>query len=214
MEALGMMQRVDLRRIWGHEERVFTPWLADNLALLSETIGVKLELVAREKNVGIFRADILAKDILSGGWVLIENQLERTDHCHLGQLLTYASGLKAVTIVWIASSFTEEHRAALDWLNEVTSEDVKFFGIEVELWSINNSSPAPKLNVISRPNAWSKSVAETKTSSDYAKEAEVRAILAREPGLSANAIARRIGCSPTTANKWKKQIEGRDELED
>ena len=112
-DALGRLTRVDLRDIWTSEASDFTPWLAreDNLAILGETLGIDLELEAQEKAVGPFRADILCKDIRSGTWVLVENQLERTDHSHLGQLLTYASGLEAVTIVWIAARFTEEHRS-------------------------------------------------------------------------------------------------------
>ena len=97
-----------------------------NLALLGDAVGLELELEAQEKYVGPFRADILCKDTLNGSWVLVENQLERTDHSHLGQLMTYAAGLDAVTIVWIAESFAEEHRAALDWLNEITDEHINF----------------------------------------------------------------------------------------
>ena len=127
---------------------------------MGEAIGIDLELEAQEKNVGPFRADILCKDTASGNWVLIENQLERTDHTHLGQLLTYAAGLKAVTIVWIANLFTEEHRAALDWLNEITDSRFNFFGLEIELWKIGNSQVAPKFNIVCKPNDWSKTVAE------------------------------------------------------
>jgi hypothetical protein len=90
--------------------------------------------------------------------VLIENQLEKTDQVHLGQILTYAAGLKAVTVVWIAKQFTEEHRAALDWLNEVTDERMNFFALEIELWKINDSPVAPKFNVVSKPNGWSKNI--------------------------------------------------------
>lgn len=119
-----------------------------------------LELEAQEKNVGPFRADILCKerDSETESWILIENQLGKTDHIHLGQLLTYAAGLQAVTIVWIAAKFTEEHRATLDWLNEITDERFRFFGLEVELWRIGDSPPAPRFNVISKPNDWSQSV--------------------------------------------------------
>ncbi len=129
MQNLGRLEKVDLRNIWLSEATHFTPWLAreENLAVLSETIGIDLELEAQEKAVGPFRADILCKNINSGNRVLIENQLERTDHVHLGQLLTYASGLEAATIVWVAARFTEEHRAALDWLNRITGEDFHFF---------------------------------------------------------------------------------------
>lgn len=100
---LGKLEKIELRDIWISESSDFTPWLAreDNLLTLGETLGLELELEAQEKAVGPFRADILCKDIGTNAWVLIENQLERTDHSHLGQLLTYASGLEAVTIVWI-----------------------------------------------------------------------------------------------------------------
>ena len=123
---------------------------------------MELELEAQERSVGPFRADLLCKDTDGGSWVLIENQLERTDHRHLGQLLTYAAGLHAVTICWIAESFAEEHRATLDWLNEITDEKFRFFGLEVELWRIRDSPPAPKFNVVSKPNDWSRSVIDVK----------------------------------------------------
>jgi hypothetical protein len=160
--TLGKLERIDLRDAWMTEAGEFTPWLAqmENLALLGEAIGLDLELEAQEKTVGPFRADILCKeqDSPTEHWVLIENQLERTDHCHLGQLLTYAAGLNAVTIVWIAAQFAEEHRATLDWLNEITDERFQVFGLEVELWRIEKSPAAPKFNVVSAPNDWRRSV--------------------------------------------------------
>lgn len=112
MPDLGRLERVDLRDIWATEAQDFTPWLAqqENIQILSDAIGIDLEVEAQEKDVGPFRADILCKDGASESWVLIENQLERTDHGHLGQLLTYASGLHAMTIIWVAERFTEEHR--------------------------------------------------------------------------------------------------------
>jgi hypothetical protein len=158
---LGKLEKSDLRSVFISEPGDFTPWLAEeaNLAQLAKSLGIdELELEATEKNVGPFKADILCKDTLNGHWVLIENQLSRTDHTHLGQLLTYAAGLQAVTVVWIAAPFTEEHRAALDWLNDVTDERVRFFGVEIELWRIGTSPNAPRFNVVSRPNDWVKSV--------------------------------------------------------
>jgi hypothetical protein len=157
---LGRLEKVDLREVWISEASNFTPWLAreENLRLLGETIGIELELESQEKEVGPFRADILCKDTATDNWVLIENQLERTDHLHLGQLITYAAGLNAVTVVWIAQRFTEEHRAALDWLNERTDEKINVFGLEVELWRIGGSDIAPKFNVISQPNNWTRTV--------------------------------------------------------
>src|SRR5438132_14411087 len=159
--SLGRLKKVDLREVFSSEAGDFTPWLAqeENLSLLGETIGIDLELEAQEKDVGPFRADILCKDTATESWVLVENQLERTDHTHLGQLLTYAAGLQAVTIVWIAPRFTDEHRATLDWLNEITDDRFNFFGLEIELWRIGTSPVAPKFNVVSQPNDWSKTVA-------------------------------------------------------
>jgi len=155
---LGRLAKVELRDVWKNEAQDFTPWLAeeDNLALLGDTIGLDLELEAVEKGVGPFSADIVCKETANNTNVLIENQIERTDHTHLGQIMTYAAGLNAVTIVWVAKRFTDEHRAALDWLNEITNEDITFFGLEVEVWRIGDSAKAPKFNVVSKPNEWTK----------------------------------------------------------
>lgn len=177
-QNLGRLERVELRDIWTSEASDFTPWLArvENLSVLAEALGMELELEAQERNVGPFRADILCKEIGTDRWVLIENQLERTDHVHLGQLLTYASGLEAVTIVWIAARFTEEHRSTLDWLNRITDESFRFFGLEVELWKIGESPAAPKFNVISKPNDWSQSVAQAARAIDEADLSETRTL--------------------------------------
>lgn len=162
MITLGRLTKVELRDIWKSESQDFTPWLAqpENITALAEALSMELEIEAREREVGPFRADLLCKDLIDDSWVLIENQLERTDHSHLGQLLTYAAGLQTVTIVWIASRFTEEHRAALDWLNEITDERFKFFGVEVELWRIGDSVAAPKFNIVSKPNEWTRSITQ------------------------------------------------------
>jgi len=158
---LGRLEPVDLREIWKTESD-FTSWLAkeENLKLLGDKIGIELELEAQEKDVGPFRADILCRDTATNDWVVIENQLECTDHDHLGKSLTYAAGLNAKTIIWIAKQFTDEHRAALDWLNEISGRGMAFFGVEVELWQIGGSAPAPDFNIVSRPNDWSERVAE------------------------------------------------------
>ncbi len=165
MTELGRLERVDLRTAWETEAQDFTPWLAqdENIAILGETLDMDLEVEAQEKDVGPFRADILCRDANGpdhDSWVLIENQLERTDHTHLGQLMTYAAGLHTVTIIWIARRFTDEHRAALDWLNEITDERFRFFGLEVELWKIGDSPAAPKFNIVSKPNEWARSAAQ------------------------------------------------------
>ena len=158
MEELGRLIKVPLRKFWENEEDDFTPWLAreENISLLSETIRMELEVEGTEIKVGPFEADILCRDTVTDKQVVIENQLEPTDHKHLGQLLTYAPGLNAVTAIWIAEHFKDEHRAALDWFNEITPEEFSFFGLEIELWRIGGSPMAPKFNVVSHPNDWTK----------------------------------------------------------
>ena len=200
-QQLGRLKSVDLRDIWISEAAEFTPWLArpENLEVLGETLGIELELEAQEKTVGPFRADILCKDIGGGHWVLIENQLERTDHSHLGQLLTYAAGLQAVTIVWIAAKFTEEHRATLDWLNKVTDESIRFFGLEVELWRIGTSPAAPRFNVISKPNDWSQSVKQAARVIDDADLTETK-VMQRDYWEAFNSVLNSKG-GPVSGNK-------------
>jgi hypothetical protein len=155
---LGRMEKVALRQAWPDERANFTPWLAqdENLTQLGESLGIELEPEAVEKQVGPFAADILAKTVPDERWVLIENQIEATDHGHLGQLLTYAAGLDARIIIWIAETFREEHRAAIDFLNQATSEDYAFFAVQIELYRIGDSAPAPRFFVVAKPNNWSK----------------------------------------------------------
>ncbi len=176
-QELGRLEQLDIGDQWKNEPRDFTPWLAkpENLEILGETLGLRLEpeTADTEKESGRFRADIVCMDS-DENWVLIENQLDRTDHKHLGQLLTYAQGVHAVTMVWLADEFADEHRAALDWLNEITQEDFRFFGLEIELWKIDSSRPAPKFNIVSQPNDWSRSVARRTKSKDRAEKSERR----------------------------------------
>lgn len=174
--TLGRLERVKLREFWNGEAPDFTPWLAqpDNVVLLAEVLGLDLEVEAQEKNVGPFRADILCKDTVTGHYVPIENQLEKTDHTHLGQLMTYAAGLDAVTIVWISNQFTDEHGAALDWLNRITLDTVNFFGLEIELWRIGDSPMAPKFNVVSQPNDWSDTVAQAAAAAGGGQMTEIQ----------------------------------------
>lgn len=166
---LGRLEKLDLRKFWKKESTDFTPWLAkeENIQLLGETIGIELEVQGQEESVGPFSADILCRDTINDHFVLIENQLEKTDHTHLGQLMTYAAGLDAVTIIWIAQKFTEEHRAALDWLNRITDDTFTFFGIEIELYKIGDSAPAPLFKIVSKPNDWSKQVKRSSTSQAF-----------------------------------------------
>ncbi len=159
---LGRLERVSLRAAWKHEAGEFTPWLAqdDNLQLLAEALGLpELELVAIEHPVGDFKVDILCTD--DAGKVIVENQLEKTNHAHLGQILTYAAGVGAKKVVWVAESFRLEHVAALEFLNQNTTEDLNFFAVEVELWRIADSPMAPSFNVVVKPNDWSKAGRES-----------------------------------------------------
>ena len=158
--SIGRLEKIKVRDIWSGEATDFTPWLAktENIEILSEAVGIDLEVIMEEKSVGPFRADILCKNTIDGTYVLIENQLEKTDHTHLGQLMTYAAGLEAVNIIWIAQRFTEEHRAALDWLNRSTDDQLNFFGIEIEVYKIGDSKPAPLFQIVAKPNDWTKSV--------------------------------------------------------
>jgi len=161
MKKIGKLKKLeDIRELWNGEATDFTPWLAkeENIRQLSEETGIELEVVEQEKNVGPFRADILCKNTIDNHYVLIENQLERTDHTHLGQIMTYAAGLDAVSVIWIAKQFTEEHRATIDWLNRITDVQFNFFGIEIEAYQIGESLPAPKFQIVSKPNEWSKTV--------------------------------------------------------
>ena len=146
----GKVEFVHLRDIWAHEADDFTPWLADNLDYISDAIGIPLELVKTEVSVDRFSADILARDP-DGEFALIENQLESSDHIHLGQILTYLAGLEARTVVWVARDFEEAHLSAVRWLNENTPADFSFFAVCVWVEKIGDSLPAPQFWALERP---------------------------------------------------------------
>lgn len=165
---LATLKKIDLRDVWGHEAFGFTRWLSepDNLTLLSDEIGVEIKLVQTEANVGRFNVDILAEEENSGRKIIIENQLEDTNHDHLGKIITYASGYDAEIIIWIVRDFREEHQKAIDWLNEHTDENISFFLIKVELWQIEDSKPAPKFDIVVSPNEWAKTIKNTTASGE------------------------------------------------
>ncbi len=157
MVSLGSVSIIqDIRTVWANEARDFTPWLAQNLEELGAELGIDLELIGMEHSVGSFSLDIYAKEISSGHAVIIENQLEVTDHSHLGQLITYASGVDAAIIIWISREVREEHRKAIDWLNQISNEDIHFFAVEIQAITIGDSPPAPLFKVKASPNEWSK----------------------------------------------------------
>ena len=155
-ENLKQLTPVDINDVWETEPHHFTPWLAkeENLTLLGNALGMELELEAQEINVGDFRADILCKNTEDDSWVIIENQLDPTDHKHAGQLLTYAAGLEACTVIWIAKTFRSEHSAMLDWQNRITDDRYRFFGVEMKVWQIGASDRAVQFDIISSPNNW------------------------------------------------------------
>jgi hypothetical protein len=157
---LGRLRKIDVREFWHGDRAEFTAWLLrdENLLLLGETIGVDLEVAAQEDPAKEDGVELLCRDTVSGQWVLVEAQIEGTGPEHLGRLIGQAASLNTTTVVWIAQSFCEEQRAALDWLNEITDSRYNFFGLEMELWQIADSPIAPKFNVVSKPNEWTKAL--------------------------------------------------------
>lgn len=154
----GRIEEKRLREAWSHEALEFTPWLADNIEHLSEVIGIPLELTGTEVKVETFSADILARNPIDNTVVLIENQLEQTDHSHLGQIMTYLAGLDAHTVVWVASEFREPHLSAIRWLNEHTSDDFSFFAVRLRVVRIGDSPFAPIFEIVEKPNNWNREV--------------------------------------------------------
>lgn len=154
MTAIGKLRNVSPREAWTHEALDFTPWLCENLGLLGEEIGIELEYESRETAVGSYFADIVARCPQDDRVVLIENQLERGNHQHLGQLMTYIAGTDAEIIVWIATDFSEPHLAAIKWLNEHTVAPFAFFAVRLRVLRIDDSNPAPMFEVLERPNTW------------------------------------------------------------
>ena len=156
---LGRIEQVNIREVWPHEEYNFTPWLADNLHLLGDALGMKLELDQREAAVGPYSLDILARESDTGVLVAIENQLEETDLTHLGQLLTYATGCGAHVAIWVAPEFGYEHAQALHRLNEWTSERIRFYGVKIEVIKKGGDAcPEPRFRKVVYPGGWNKDI--------------------------------------------------------
>jgi hypothetical protein len=159
--TLSKLLPVDVHEVWPMEASSFTPWLMDNAEALAEILGIEIELEEAEHKVGNFSLDLIGRDQDTGDVVIIENQFGQTDHRHLGQILTYAGGTNPTTVVWIAESFREEHRAALDWLNERTDDETRFFGVKLSAVTLEGAPAgliAPFLEVVAKPNEWGKQV--------------------------------------------------------
>lgn len=155
---IGKLKEVDIRNLWKHEQYDFSEWLSqsENIKILDDVLGLTLTDITKEAYVGSYRCDIFAKDESSGIKVIIENQLEASNHDHLGKIITYASGLDAEVIVWIVKQAKEEHRSAIEWLNNNTNSNINFFLIELHAYTIENSIPAPFFEVIEKPNEFIK----------------------------------------------------------
>lgn len=157
---LGKLEEVDIRELWKHEQYDFSEWLSknENIELLNNEIGLTLTDIQKEVFVGTYRCDLVAKDEATGIKVIIENQLEATNHDHLGKLITYASGLDANVVIWIVKEAREEHRSAIEWLNNKTTNELSFFLMEIRAYKIGDSLPAPKFVVVEKPNDFVKTV--------------------------------------------------------
>lgn len=175
---IGKLVEVDIRKLWSHEQYDFSNWLAEkeNLELLNETIGLTLSEVEKEVYVGSYRCDLVGKDEVTGEKVIIENQLETSNHDHLGKIITYASGLDATVIVWIVKEAKEEHRSAIEWLNNNTSTSINFFLIEIHAYQIGDSLYAPKFEVVEKPNGFIKNSKNQGSVGEYNKSQSERLI--------------------------------------
>lgn len=162
MVTLGTLKEItDLRKVWPHEALNFTPWVAENIELLGDAVGLDITVEETESSVGDFNVDIYASETGTDRKIIIENQLEDTDHDHLGKLITYASGKSADVIIWIVKHAREEHKSAVEWLNNHTDEKIGFFLCEIKLFQIGDSQLAPSFTVIEKPNDWAKEIKKT-----------------------------------------------------
>lgn len=162
MTNLGTLKEItDLRSIWPHEALNFTPWVAENVDLLADAVGLDITVDETESSVGDFNVDIYASETGTDRKIIIENQLEDTDHDHLGKLITYASGKGADVVIWVVKHAREEHKAAVEWLNNHTDDKIGFFLCEIKLFQIGDSQIAPTFTVVERPNDWTKEIRKT-----------------------------------------------------
>jgi hypothetical protein len=168
MTELGRLKQVEVREVWKHEAHDFSSWLVkpENLEQLSDQLGLDITPIGREVGVGSFKIDILGEEPLTGHKIIIENQLETTNHDHLGKVITYAAGIDAKYLVWIVKDVRDEHLKAIEWLNEHLDEEIRCFLVKIEVWKIGDSKPAPRFELVAAKNKWAASLKSAAVSND------------------------------------------------
>ncbi len=204
MGRIGKLTEINIRELWQHEQYDFSEWLAkeSNIEYLNEILGLTLVDVEKEVYVGPYRCDLLAKDETSNIKVIIENQLEATNHEHLGKIITYASGLDAKVIVWIVKESKEYHRAAIEWLNNNTNDSISFFLIEIHAYKIGNSEPAPKFEVVEKPNNFVKRSKQESGNNELSRRASERLIFWEQFNQTVIEKGKPFNIRKATTNNW------------
>lgn len=204
MTRIAKLKEVEVRELWQHEQYDFSAWLAkdDNIEYLNNILGLTLTDIDKEVFVGQYRCDIVAKDETTNDVVIVENQLDSTNHDHLGKIITYAAGLNAKYIVWIVREAKEEHRAAIEWLNNNSSKDVNFFLIEIHAYSIGESDPAPKFEVIEKPNDFTKKDRMSKKSDELNKTQSERLFFWEQFNQTLVSYGRPFNERKASTNHW------------
>lgn len=211
--GIGKLIEVDVRNLWKHEQYDFSKWLAkdSNIEYLNDILGLTLINIDTEVYVGPYRCDIVAEDETTGSKIIIENQLEATNHDHLGKIITYASGLDAKVVVWIVKEAKEEHRAAVEWLNNNTNNNVNFFLIEIHAYTIGNSDPAPKFEVVEKPNDFVKRSKSKAVSDDLNKSQSERLIFWEEFNQVVASRGKPFNVRKATTDHWYDVAVGSSE---
>lgn len=205
MINLGKLKEIkDLRKVWPHEALDFTPWLAEeeNLALLADAVGLEITIDETESSVGDFNVDIYATETGTDRKIIIENQLEDTNHDHLGKLITYASGKSADIVIWVVKRAREEHRAAIEWLNNHTDENIAFFLVEIKLYQIGTSDIAVKFEVVEKPNDWTKEIKRNTSNSPTLQARYDYWVAFNDYAFSNNSFSKAFHQRKASTNHW------------
>ena len=205
MINLGKLKEIkDLRKVWPHEALDFTPWLAeeDNLTLLADAVGLEITVDETESSVGDFNVDIYATETGTDRKIIIENQLEDTNHDHLGKLITYASGKSADIVIWVVKRAREEHRSAIEWLNNHTDENIAFFLVEIKLYQIGSSDIAVKFEVVEKPNDWTKEIKRNTSNSPTLQARYDYWVAFNDYAFQNNAFAKQFNKRKASTDHW------------